>query len=286
MRWTSALLLLCLIACSAPTAHGHAELLAGQDKDNYYPWEKLLSAQEMLIAQRDEPSPMWLHAFQALDSLSPTIRHSHIVLFNITTPILPALTALYQPATQLLVTPYDITFSSPHRTLRQLSIDQLRLASPHRFHHTAMFLPSTSHTADRRTEDRASMRLLERTLVASAAVLVMQLWDREQVEWWGDLMLPTGWVVERSWGWDRVVSGRGKSGWKLSEQWRGTGDVMTVWLLRVRADVDTVEWTEEAEAEHHGVSDSRSAWQRAVDDTADPARRNISWMPYRRINRL
>ena len=283
----AALLVLCsLITFMSPAVHGHADLQPGQDKDNYYPWEKLLSAREMLIAQRDEPSPTWLHGFQALDSLAAAIAGSHTVLFNITTPILPALLSLYSPSTLLLVTPYDITFGSPHRTLRQLSVQQLRHSTAHHFHTVGLFVAASSSTADRRREDRASMQLMEATLSPAAIVLVVQLWSSQRMEWWDELLLPSGWTVERSWGWDRGTAGKDRGGWRLDERWYGAGDVMTVWQVRVRADVESAEWTEEAEAEHRGLSDSRGVWQRGVDHLADAARQNISWLPYRYINRL
>ena len=286
MHSPALLLLLGCLSVLLSSADGHADFLPGQEKDNWYPWEKLLSAQEMLIAQRDQPSPMWLHAFEALDSLAPTIRDSHTVLFNITTPILPALTSLYQPATMLLLTPYDITFASPHRTLRQLNIQHLARSTQHNFHAVGLFVAATSPTADRRGEDRESMQVMERTLTSSAVVLVLQLWTRQRRQWWDDLLLPTGWAVERSWGWERVTAGKDRGGWRLDERWQGEGDVMTVWQVRVRPDVETVEWTEAVEAEHRGVSDSRGVWQRMVDELADTARQNISWLPYRSINRL
>ena len=286
MQSARSLLLLCsLVVCTLPAVCGHADLLLGQDKDNWYPWEKLLSAQEMLVAQRDEPSPTWLHAFQALDSFAPVIRGSHTALFNVTTPILPALASLYSPATMLLLTPYDITFASPHRTVRQLAIQQLRHSTAQHFHSVGLFVAATSHTADRRSEDRASLQLMEQVLTSSATVLVLQLWSGQRMEWWGDLLLPTGWSIEASWGWERVATGRDRGGWRLDERWRDADDVMTVWQVRVRADVETAEWTEKSEAVHRGVSDARGVWQRVVEDRAS-AGQNVTWLPYRRVNRL
>ena len=287
-RPTVTLLLLCSFAvCSFHTAHAHVELAPGQDKDNWFPWEKLLSAQEMLLAQRDQPSPMWLHTFQALDSLAGAVAGSHTVLFNITTPILPALALIYQPATMLLLTPYAITFGSPHRTMRQLTIQHLTDGASHHFHSVGLFQAATSHTADRRAEDRASLQLMERTLASGAVVLLLQAWNRQRTEWWGDLLLPSGWTVERSWGWQRVESGKGRGGWRPDERWlHFHGDIMTVWQVRVRADAESAEWSETAEAEHRGVSDSRGAWKRTVEDLADAAKQNFTWTPYRRMNRM
>ena len=212
---------------------------------------------------------------------------AHTALFNVTNPILAALTLLYSPATLLLLTPYDITFGSPHRTLRQLAIEQLRHTTAQHFHSVGLFNAATSHTDDRRAEDRAGLRLMEHTLAAAAVVLVVQPWTGQRIEWWdGDLLLPIGWTVERAWGWQRVTAGRNRGEWRLDERWRGAGDVLTLWQLRVRADVETAQWTDEAETEHRGVSNRRGVWQRAVDKQADSAKQNFTWLPYRHVNRL
>ena len=298
-------------------AHQHIALKPGQDKDNWWPWEvipspfhphtllvshppspppsphppfvslslpvqKLLSASEMLIAQRDGPAPAWLCLFQALDSLSPPPSTSPTLLFNVTNQILPAVAHLYSAPSILALTPFPLLpLTSPSRTLRSLTIPLFALQPPLHLHSLALFLPSTSPSTDHRLHDRRHLKLIERAMTGGGRVLLLQRWERgtKRDRYWGQVLVPKGWSVEQAWGWVREGDG-----WRLEEQWREgvsppDDDLLTVWQLRVRADVEVGDGELDDGAER---SPALSQWEVAVAAASPP----VTWTPYRRRHRL
>ena len=299
-------------------AHEHAPLKPGQDKDNWWPWEviisptsaspsstpsptlvpltpppslpvspshppqKLLSGAEMLAAQKDGPTAAWRCLFQAMDSLDPPPSSSPTLLYNVTNQILPALAHLYSVPSMLAITPFPLLpLPSPSRTLRSLSIPLFALQPPLHHHSLALFLPSTSPHADRRLHDRRQLKAVEAAMTGGGRVLMLQRWERGtgRERYWGRVLVPKGWGVERAWGWVREGEG-----WRVESEWRAgvsaaSDDLMTVWQLRVREDVEAGDGEDDGEVE---VSSASSQWDEAVAAASPP----VTWTPYQRRHRL
>ena len=244
----------------------------------------------MLQAMRNEPSPRWLHPFQALDSLSSLIPAAHILVYNVSSPMLPALLSLYSPASLLSVTPFPISMQHQLRSVQTTTLDSFA-SQPSFHHHSVGLLPSafTSSHSQRRRRDLLAMHAMERSMRAEAVVLLLQPLTAVTGDgreggldsWWDGPLIPTGWTVEAWWGWEREEA-EGRR-WRLAERWRQqrVQDVMTVWLLRVRADVGPD--GEQAEPElAEGQSPALTAWEKATEQL----RPNVTWLPYSRVNRL
>lgn len=241
----------------------------------------------MLLAIKNEPTPLWSHLFAALDSSSPfhTTSTDTILVFNTTVPLIEALLLLYKPLAILSITPYELQYAYNYRVMTQISYqDYKQHTNKHHFYSYGVYISSSTIDTDRRYEDREELSLLGcRLLKAESIVLIIQRWRSDVRCYHGQVLLPKGWTHIDSYGWDGVTKDTPVLGGQAP---RTAYSLTTIFVVRTGAEVS---YDDSAACPQEDGRTSLSAaplsnWSRALK--AQQSSGPITWIPYRILDRL